>query len=482
MVGELSQSDRTVGRYLLFGEIGAGGMASVHVGRLIGPAGFSKLVAIKRLHPHLAKERSFVHAFLDEARIAARVNHPNVVSIHDVVVEGNEVLLVMDYVHGRALSQLLSCEHAQRRGVAPSIAAAVGVDLLHGLAAAHTARDERGRPLGLVHRDISPQNVLVGADGVARVLDFGIAQALGRLQTTTDGAIKGKLAYMAPERFAGEASIRVDTYAAAIVIWEMLAGERYFGGASEPAILPKVMEAHYRHLPSELAPIDAVLRKALARDPSQRHASAAELALAIEDSVAIASRAEVAKWVADLAQKDLDQRSSYIEQIERRSVPSLQAAPSHRSEEATRVPIKMPREELTPYTNGAVVAPASRAPQTPPRGWVRFTLPAALAIVAVAALAMAQSRRVSDESPRTNAATPAVAPPTLSSIEPTPTPDPIAPTGIVTATDVAIAREPSPINARNNKKALAPRTGVDAGTPRPDAGTRGDLDGPTDRK
>ena len=228
-MGDVARYEHTVGRYMLFGAIGAGGMATVHIGRRLGAGGFARLVAIKRLHPHLAEEREVVHAFLDEARIAARVTHPNVVSIHDVVLDGDEVLLVMEYVPGRSLAQLSTAERKEGRSVPPAVAGTIALDLLRGLQAAHDARDERGRPLGLIHRDVSPHNLLIGGDGVARVLDFGIAKALGRMQTTATGAVKGKLAYMAPERLGEQAATTtsVDIYAAAMVVWEMLAGARF---------------------------------------------------------------------------------------------------------------------------------------------------------------------------------------------------------------------------------------------------------------
>ncbi len=315
---------QTVGRYLLFGQIGAGGMGAVHLGRLIGPAGFSRLVAIKRLHPHLSKEREFVNAFLDEARIAARVSHPNVVSIDDVVIAGNEVLLVMEYVKGPSLSFLASAERKSGRCVPPRIAVAIAVDMLHGLQAAHDARDERGRALGLIHRDVSPQNVLVGVDGVARVLDFGIAKALGRLQTTEEGAVKGKLAYMAPERLSDrESTASVDIYAAAIVIWELLAGERYFEGPSSEALLPIVIDAKYRHLRDPaLVAIDAVLERALRREPSERHGSCNELAKDLERLIVPASRSEITPWVQRIAGAEIAESDALISDVERNSMRS----------------------------------------------------------------------------------------------------------------------------------------------------------------
>ena len=192
-----------LGRYLLYGEIASGGMATVHFGRLMGVVGFSRTVAIKRLHPHYARDPEVVTMFLDEARLAARIRHPNVLPTIDVVAADGEVFLVMEYVQGVPLSHLVQAATEQGRRVPPRIVSSILVDALNGLHAAHEATNERGEPLRLVHRDVSPQNIMVGADGVARVLDFGVAKAMGRLQTTRDGQVKGKLAYMAPEHLAG---------------------------------------------------------------------------------------------------------------------------------------------------------------------------------------------------------------------------------------------------------------------------------------
>ena len=194
---------RIVGRYALYDSIACGGMASVHLGRLIGPAGFSRTVAIKRLHENYAKDPEFVAMLLDEARLAARINHPNVVSTLDVVAVGPELLLVMEYVAGESLSALIrTCQQTEHSPPIP-VVVDIAIGMLNGLHAAHEATGEGGQPLNIVHRDVSPQNVLVGTDGVTRVVDFGIAKAIGRTQETRSGAIKGKPAYMAPEQLQG---------------------------------------------------------------------------------------------------------------------------------------------------------------------------------------------------------------------------------------------------------------------------------------
>ncbi len=387
-MGDVTRYEHTVGRYMLFGAIGAGGMATVHIGRRVGAGGFARLVAIKRLHPHLAEEREVVHAFLDEARIAARVTHPNVVSIHDVVLDGAEVLLVMEYVPGRSLSLLAAAERKEGRSVPPAIAGAIAHDLLRGLQAAHDARDERGRPLGLIHRDVSPHNVLVGSDGVARVLDFGIAKALGRLQTTATGAVKGKLAYLAPERLDHqEATLSVDLYAAAMVVWEMLAGARYFDGPSDETMIPRVMTAAYRPLEgAELAAASLVLERALQRKPADRHASATELARALQEALPIATPEQVAAWIKRVAGKELEASAEAIEEIEQRSVPS--PAPLSRSSSPKERVETIGADTSAPVVSDRMIVDAPRWS----RAKVAGVIAAALGVLALSAGGVVASR------------------------------------------------------------------------------------------
>ncbi len=330
---------RVVGRYAVYHEIAAGGMATVHIGRLLGPVGFARTVAIKRLHPQFAKDPEFVSMFLDEARLAARVQHPNVVATIDVVATEGELFLIMDYVRGESLSKLLRYARKKGEHVPPRIAAAIMCGFLHGLHAAHEAKNERGEPLNLVHRDVSPQNVLVGSDGIARVLDFGIAKAQGRIQVTRDGQIKGKLAYMPPEQLSGrELSRAVDIYASAVVMWETLTSERLFKGESEGETLAKILRDPVLPpsaiLPSLGRAFDNVLLKALSREAGRRHATAKELALEIEKCVGIASPTEVGEWVDATAGPTLLAREEQIAAIESNSA-ALRVSPSGRPEPDT---------------------------------------------------------------------------------------------------------------------------------------------------
>ncbi|MFS8068548.1 MAG: serine/threonine-protein kinase, partial [Byssovorax sp.] len=289
---------RVVGRYALLGELASGGMATVHYGRLLGPVGFSRTVAIKRLHPQFAKDPEFVAMFLDEARLAARIQHPNVVSTLDVVALEGELLLVLEYVHGEALSQLLRAARRAQQAPPLRIVAAVASGILHGLHAAHEAKSERGEPLGIVHRDMSPQNVLVGADGTARVLDFGVAKAAGRVASSREGQLKGKLAYMSPEQVhTGVVDRRTDVYAASIVLWEVLAGRRLFDGDNEGLLFSQVSSGTTTR-PGELVPdlppeLEAIVMRGLAREPSDRYATAWDMAVALEEAIGLASPRQV---------------------------------------------------------------------------------------------------------------------------------------------------------------------------------------------
>jgi serine/threonine protein kinase len=331
-------SPQLVGRYAIYGKIASGGMASVHFGRLEGAAGFSRTVAIKRLHAHLAEDPQFRSTMIDEARLAARIHHPNVVPTLDVVAVDGELLVIMEYVRGESLSRLLRAESAQRRRVPLPIASAIVIGALHGLHAAHEAKSDRGAPLGIVHRDVSPQNILVGVDGVARVIDFGIAKAAGRLQTTSDGAVKGKMAYMAPEQLAagderlavGKVTRATDIYAMGVVLWEALAGRRLFRGESEARLVVQVLtgaqEPPSRYAPDLPADLDALVMMALALDPAHRFDSAEEMAERLLRVVPPAFPTEVGKWVEEVASVALARRGMELAEIESRS--DILAAPS----------------------------------------------------------------------------------------------------------------------------------------------------------
>lgn len=302
---------RTVGKYRLYDAIGSGGMGSVHLGRLFGSGGFRRIVAVKTLHPQFASDVDFVSAFLDEARLASRIHHPNVVAPLDVVSEGGEVFLVLEHVVGVSLATLAHRAGARGAPIPPRIAATVLVDVLHGLEAAHDAVGDDGAPLGLVHRDVSPQNVLVGRDGTARLLDFGIAKANGRAQSTGEGIVKGKRSYMAPEHLLGHADHVSDLYSAAVVLWELVNGRRLF--PDETSVASRVAGTTAIDLPE--GPFAAILRRGLAQAPAERFASAREMAIAIE-ATGLASKREVGDWVVDVGAADLAERAALVTAIE----------------------------------------------------------------------------------------------------------------------------------------------------------------------
>lgn len=312
---------RVVGRYALYGELASGGMATVHFGRLMGPVGFARTVAIKRLHPQYAKDPEFVSMFLDEARLAARIQHPNVAATLDVVATQGELFLVMEYLQGESLSKLMRNARQQGGSIDPRIVSTILSGSLHGLHAAHEAKNERGEPLGIVHRDISPQNILVGQDGVPRVLDFGVAKAAGRFHTTREGNVKGKLPYMSLEQLrGGDVDRTTDTYAAAVVLWESLTCRKLFRGDNEGAVLEAVLfgaiDPPSTHTPDISPELDALVLKGLDRDKSKRFQSAREFALALERCVAPALTSDVGEWVQKVAGVVLTKRAEAIAEIE----------------------------------------------------------------------------------------------------------------------------------------------------------------------
>lgn len=281
-----------IDRYELVAEIASGGMATVYLARMQGLGGFERFVALKRLHPHLEQDESFVRMFLDEARLVAGIRHPHVVPVLEVGAGDSGYYLVMEYIEGLTLAAVLARSVRGDHPIPPRVAIRVMLDVLAGLHEAHELRDSTGSPVGLVHRDVSPQNILIDINGIARIADFGVAHATSRLGSTRAGQLKGKVAYMAPEQARGEPiTRRADVFAAAIVLWESLCLQRLFMADNEAVTLnrlifepiPKLREVK----PSLPLAIEKVLDRALDRNVERRYATAADFAQELETAARV---------------------------------------------------------------------------------------------------------------------------------------------------------------------------------------------------
>jgi eukaryotic-like serine/threonine-protein kinase len=276
-----------LGKYKLVKLIASGGMAEVYLAKQAGAAGFEKMVCLKRILPHLARDKQFVDMFLNEARLAARLDHPNIVSIFDLGEANGNYFIAMEFIDGPSLRAV--AKRASERGEylpIPELLKIVSM-AAGGLEYAHNLTDTNGAPLGLVHRDISPDNILVHRNGAAKVVDFGIAKAANSSGATRTGTLKGKVAYMPPEQLRGEQlDRRVDVFALGVILYELLAGRRPWEGDSEVALIGRIMTEEPPPLgdtrtdaPQEL--LDLVAR-ALAKDRNERYQSCAELQADLE--------------------------------------------------------------------------------------------------------------------------------------------------------------------------------------------------------
>lgn len=503
-----ARSPSIVGRYALFEPIASGGMATVHLGKQIGEVGFSRTVAIKRLHENFVRDRQFVAMMIDEARLVSRIRHPNVVPTLDIVSLADELFVVMEYVHGASLSSLLSRVWGEQASVPAGMAAAIMLDVLHGLHAAHEAKDERGAPLEIVHRDVSPQNILVGVDGVARVLDFGIAKAAGRIQSTSTGQIKGKLAYMAPEQMcAMSMDRRVDVYAAGIVLWELLAGRHLFDGETDAQTMFNALNATAQPpstFVSGIAPaLDEVVMRALCRERDGRFPTAQEFAVALEGAVSAIPRArEVGAWVGASANVSLHQRAAQISTIEATTGPqdaeTEVAKPEISNTPNETAPARAPAREQHATPASAIASPLdeSAAPDSPPmpsptvqstegdlsvplrswRGVLALSATVVGGILAVVAITLLHGRSRPEPSPpsttsagtasvRPNAPTPSGPQPSASGAVTSTDPAPAIPTAAVAMPPVApparsSGSHPRPSTSSCNPPYTVDRTGV----------------------
>lgn len=301
-----------LGRYRVVDLLARGGMGSVYLARATGIGGFARPVAVKLLHRHLAGEKQVVDMFLAEARLAARISHRNVVDVLDVDMLEGEHLIAMRFVEGGSLRQLVQARGEQK--LPAGVALRIVHDTLLGLHAAHEAKAESGAPLGIIHRDVSPSNILVDLDGVAQLGDFGVARAAGGVVSSL-GTVKGKLRYLAPEQATGGAlDRRVDVFAAGVVLWELLAGRTLFHGENDAETIHKILEAPIPPPNGPTLAVDEVCLKALERDPARRYETAEALAkaLATAGERVIASHEDVAKVAREAFGADVDARRAAL--------------------------------------------------------------------------------------------------------------------------------------------------------------------------
>ena len=493
-------------RFELIAEIASGGMATVYLARLGGVAGFQRLVAIKRLHPHLARDPEFVEMFLDEARLAARIHHPNVVPIQEVGESDRGYYLVMDYIEGDTLARILAKSQKAKTPVPYPVTVRVLLDVLAGLHAAHQMKDDHGVALELVHRDVSPQNVLVGVDGSARVVDFGVARATSRLSTTRSGQLKGKLAYMAPEQArGGTIDRRADLFSCGIVMWEALASKRLFKGDGEAETLNRVLYDEIKP-PTGVRPdipkaLEDVCMKALSRDVDARYATAEEMSDALEKAArglaCVGSVRDVSECLESVMGIDLSQQRDAVRAWLARSEPNklhgaprsrpqvdsmvtkVDSAPSSASLPASQAPtsqvssfssaILQVTPSHMPAANGVSLAPPVGA--QPPRKGAAWRALAALAAFVVVALVGVWGYRA-------RARPPAVASsaPTASATTTAPEPQQAAVEPVTSAVSAASPQDAPPASAAPSASAAPARkvgigrtnrTGPPARTPPP---------------
>ena len=386
---------KQVGRYTIFQQIAAGGMATVHLARFTGPMGFTRVVAVKHLHQHLSSDPAFRAMFIDEARLVSRIRHPNVVPTLDVIAEDADIFIVMEYVQGESLGALQRTAAQQRREIPLAICSALLVGALHGLHAAHEARSESGESLNIVHRDVTPSNILVGVDGIPVVIDFGVAKALQERQDTPAGALKGKASYMAAEQIRGEPLTRAtDIFAAAVVFWELLTSRRLFLGPNDQERIARVLRGTDVRPPSTVASrvpasLDEIALKGLRANPAQRYQTARAMADAIEQAIPPASQRVVGAWVAQTAAASLSRRADLLQQIE---FPGISKHEVLTSEAVTEQPTPSGDPDSEPTRPGTPVpgTPAARPARWRDRRVVIAGFAAAL-VAGVAILAVSGS-------------------------------------------------------------------------------------------
>ncbi|MGQ0505441.1 MAG: serine/threonine protein kinase, partial [Myxococcaceae bacterium] len=354
------------GSYDLIKRLATGGMAQLYLAREQAENGSEKLVVVKRILSHLAENLDFVRMFLDEARIAARLNHPNIVQIFNLGAQDDSYFLAMEYIHGEDVRRISKTADQKGRALPHALVARIIAEACAGLDYAHKKADAQGRPLNIVHRDVSPQNILVSFDGKVKVVDFGIAKAADQATVTRSGVLKGKYSYMSPEQAAGrKLDRRSDIFALGVVLWELLTKERLFKRANEIQTLTAVGECKVsppsvlaKSIPPEL---DAIVLTALSKTPEGRFQDAAELRGALEKWCATqpkSSTADLAAFMRELFSERLveEARSGHVFAGEDESPKAPRRSKAPPPEELPRTMLEIQGVQPT-----ATVIPPSRS-------------------------------------------------------------------------------------------------------------------------
>jgi eukaryotic-like serine/threonine-protein kinase len=465
----------TVGRYLLHRQIARGGMATIHIARLMGDEGFSRIVAAKRLLPEFAEDTEFVAMFMDEARIASKVHHPNVVPVLDLVTTSDEVMLVQEYVHGVPLHVLLRTIHEANQRIPVRIAVCIASQILAGLHAAHTTVDELGAPLDIVHRDVSPQNVMIAVDGSARLLDFGVAKATMAAHVTRDGTFKGKLAYSAPEQVRSKPVQASDVYSLSIVLWELLVGHRMHGATQGEAeliatimggALPSVTEAlsneaDWGAIDSDewrlLSTVEPIVERGMAVDLAKRYATAADMERELTKAVSPASSSEVAAWVRSIGKGFLESRDKIIAAEEaswRRTHANVATMPGNR-----RLTTSAPNDSRA--SSDSLIAPVPVAPAAAPMqqrgGKMIIAMLGALVVLLGVGVVFAVKSGNDKPAPAASTATPTETPVAAPPVEVTPPPPAPGPAPVPEPAAVEVTPpEPAPVAIESPEPVPAP--------------------------
>ncbi|MFO0683212.1 MAG: serine/threonine-protein kinase [Sandaracinus sp.] len=482
--------------YEIIARLKAGGMATLFLARRVGAAGFSRHVAIKVVHPHLAEDQGFIRMFIDEALLSARIQHPNVVHVEELGEDKGTYFLAMEYVHGSALSTLLGSLAKLERRLSPDIAVWITMRLADGLHAAHELRGDDGQPLGVVHRDVSPQNVLLSMSGNVKLIDFGIAKAAGSTAKRTEtGSLKGKLRYMAPEQAYGHAvDRRTDVYALGIVLWEMLTMHRMFSGPNDLMILDQV-RAPRPVPPSELAPgippeLDRVVLSALSPDPAARPPTAQDFRRWLGDALPAANHVDAGR-VAEVLEAVLGERLearraalpeslsglslAKAEVPEERSMKrgvalrtmtlSAPGVQYHADQEVSAAPVDF--QDASRRMGQSFASPPAATPAAPSGGRERLValVAAAVALVAVSVLAgvLIAGRMGGNAAPAPSTVLVALPPPAT----------PVAPAAPPPPTTEAIASTPEPTTIATPEPSPPPTTSPSRHGPRRHGGGSG---------